>query len=55
MGNWKLSDKAYRLKKEYEKMTQKKVRGWSWEEETMEDYENYLEENLKALEKSKKM
>lgn len=43
MGNWKLSDKAYELRKKYEEKYQKSARGWSWEEETMEEYEKYLE------------
>lgn len=47
MGNWKLSDKAYQLRKKYEKKKHENPRGWSWEEETMEEYEKYLENAIK--------
>ncbi len=47
MANWRLSDKAYKLREEYEKIKHERPRGWSWEEETMEEYEKYLEKAIK--------
>ena len=46
MGVWRLSEKACELRKQYIQKYNKKPRGWSWEEETMQEYEKYLEKQL---------
>lgn len=42
-----LSEKANELYKEYIKIYKKPPRGWAHGEETMKEYEEYLEKELK--------
>lgn len=51
MKNWKLSEKAYKLRDEYINIFNEKPRGWSWEEETMEEYEIYLSKKIEEYKK----
>ena len=47
MERAKLSDKAIALREEYFNKNNKDPRGWYYEEETMKEYEKFLEEELK--------
>lgn len=49
MGGWRLSDRATELRKQYEDKYKEKARGWAWEEETMEEYEEYLDKCIKDI------
>ena len=42
-----LSEKAYRLREEYKKKYNKQPKGWEYDKETMEEYEIFLEKELK--------
>lgn len=49
MAGWRLSDRAHELRKQYEDKFKERARGWAWEEETMEKYEEYLEKSIKGI------
>lgn len=46
MGCFKISEKASKLRKEYKDKYGEMPRGWYYEEETMKEYEQYLQKQL---------
>lgn len=53
--DWKLSDKAYKLREDFFEKYGKNPRGWDWEGESMEEYEQYLEKELSKSDWIKKL
>jgi len=45
----KLSEKARRLREEYKNKYKEQPKGWEYDKETMQEYEEYLEKELTKL------